>query len=99
MRLTGDGRAEGAETKLRRVRVNLHEARRVSAQYRHEAFERSPEHLNAQHTALSWLSKAFPADYSRLVEQAKRERGIVEPPPQPPAQDVFDSIEEACDTG
>ncbi|MFD5099420.1 hypothetical protein [Streptomyces albidochromogenes] len=102
MRLTGDGRAEGVETKLRRVRANLHEARRVSAQYRREAVECSPEHLstlNAQHTALSWLAKAFPADYSRLVEQSKRERGIVDPPPRPPAQDVFDSVEEACERG
>lgn len=102
MALVGDSRRDSVESQLRRVRACLHESRRLAADFRRQQYERSAERqrfLNAQRTALTWLSKAFPEDYAMLVVQVHAERGIAADEESPAARDAFDSIEHACHEG
>ncbi|WP_436739874.1 hypothetical protein [Streptomyces sp. BBFR102] len=101
MALLGDARLRRVEGQLRQVRVRLHEARCVAADYRRQDRERLERGrlLTARATALSWLSKALPGEYAALFAARVAELDI--PPLRRAAasRDVFDSIEQAVAHG
>ncbi|WDV30581.1 hypothetical protein OIM90_01720 [Streptomyces sp. AD16] len=97
MTLLGDPRLRRVEGQLRQVRVRLHEARCVAADYRRQDRERLEQGrlLTARATALSWLSKAFPEEYAALFAARVAELGIPPLRRHIASRDVFDSIEQA----
>ncbi|MGW4372431.1 hypothetical protein ACWEJ7_02035 [Streptomyces albidoflavus] len=101
MTLLGDPRLRRVEGQLRQVRVRLHEARCVAADYRRQDRERLEQGrlLTARATALSWLSKARPEEYAALFAARVAELGIPPLRRHTASRDVFDSIEQAVAQG
>ncbi|MFB6597162.1 hypothetical protein [Streptomyces diastaticus] len=101
MALLGDPRLRRVEGQLRQVRVRLHEARCVAAEYRRQDRERLERGrlLTARATALSWLSKALPEEYEALFTARVAELGIPPLRRGSASRDVFDSIEQAVAQG
>ncbi|PAX87445.1 hypothetical protein CLM83_07335 [Streptomyces albidoflavus] len=101
MTLLGDPRLRRVEGQLRQVRVRLHEARCVAADYRRQDRERLEQGrlLTARATALSWLGKALPEEYAALFAARVAELGIPPLRRHTASRDVFDSIEQAVAQG
>ena len=101
MALLGDPRLRRVEGQLRQVRVRLHEARCVAAEYRRQDRERLEQGrlLTARATALSWLGKALPEEYEALFTARVAELGIPPLRRGSASRDVFDSIEQAVAQG